>query len=46
MQTLKYRALVAALKLARWLALRTNVPKENLRDAFGDAGLYAILGRR
>ncbi len=45
MQKRKYAALVAVLKLARWIAQRTAVPKENLRDAMGDAGLYAVLGR-
>lgn len=45
MATLKYRALVCALNIARWIASRTRAPKENLRDAMGDAGIYRALGR-
>ncbi len=46
MSKLKYRALVGALKLANWIAQRTSVPKENFRDAMGDAGIYKLIGRR
>ncbi len=43
---MKYRLIVLALRVAVWAARKTYCPKENLRDAMGDAGMYRVLGPR
>jgi hypothetical protein len=43
---MRYRILVTTLKLAVQIARSFRCsPKENFRDAMGDAGVYRLLGR-